>query len=86
MDPNYGHFMTNLCVNILQHGAKLLENSGVSSKTHCRFLHTINNSLPIDIALEKRCLKFLWSCINSKNYVVKSVSLSSLRNGYSICG
>ena len=32
--------------------------------THCKYLHTINNSLPIDLMLEKRCLKFSWSCIN----------------------
>ena len=35
--------------------------------THCRFLHTINNSLPIDVQLEKRCLKFFHSCLNSSN-------------------
>ena len=46
--------------------------------THCRFLHTINNSLPIDVQLEKRCLKFLHSCINSSNEVGKSISLSSI--------
>ena len=41
--------------------------------THCRFLHTINNSLPIDVQLEKKgCLKFLHSCINSSNEVDKS--------------
>ena len=54
--------------------------------THCRFLHTINNSLPIDIALEKRCLKFLWSCMNSNNDVVKSVFLSLIGNSYSTFG
>ena len=58
----------------------------IPPKTHCRFLHTVNNSLPIDIALEKRCLKFLWSCMNSNNDVVKSVSLSSISNSYSTFG
>ena len=24
--------------------------------THCKYLHTINNSLPINLMLEKRCL------------------------------
>ena len=43
--------------------------------THCRFLHTINNSLPIDVQLEKRCLKFLHSCLNSSNEVVIKVFL-----------
>ena len=31
--------------------------------THCKYLHTINNSLPIDLMLEKRCLKFIWSVL-----------------------
>ena len=38
--------------------------------THCDFLSTINSSLPMDIALEKRCSKFLWASLNSKNKVV----------------
>ena len=37
--------------------------------THCNLLHTINNSLPIQISLEKRGVKSIWSCLNScKNY------------------
>ena len=55
-------------------------------KTHCRFLHVINDSLPIDIILEKRCLKFIWSCINSSNQTVKSLSLSNIKCGYSVFG
>ena len=54
--------------------------------THCRFLHTINNSLPIDVQLEKRCLKFLHSCLNSSNEVVKSISLSSIQQSFSTFG
>ena len=30
--------------------------------THCKLLSTINSSLPIEIALEKRCAKFIHSC------------------------
>ena len=54
--------------------------------THCRFLHTINNSLPIDVQLEKICLKFLHSCLNSSNEVVKSISLSSIQQSFSTFG
>ena len=32
--------------------------------THCKYLHTINNSLPIDLMLEKRCLKFTGKILN----------------------
>ena len=51
--------------------------------TYCRFLHTINNYLPIDVQLEKQCLKFLHSCINSSNEVVKSIYLSSIQQSFS---
>ena len=50
--------------------------------THCKYLHTINNSLPIDIVLEKRCLKFILSCINSNNTIVKSVCSSAIMYSY----
>ena len=58
----------------------------LSFTTHCRFLHTINKSLPIDVQLEKICLNFLNSCINSSNEVVKSISLSSIQHGFSTFG
>ena len=45
--------------------------------THCNLLHTINNSLPIEISLEKRSVKSIWSCVNSENDVVKTVSVSN---------
>ena len=54
--------------------------------THCKYLHTINNSLPIDLMLEERCLKFIWSCINSNNTIVKSVSSSAIMYSYSSLG
>ena len=41
--------------------------------THCNLLHTINNSLPIEISLEKRSVKSIWSCVNSENDV-KTIS------------
>ena len=54
--------------------------------THCKYLHTIHNSLPIDVMLETRCLKFIWSCINSNNTFVKSVSSSAIMYSYSSLG
>ena len=41
---------------------------------YCNLLHKINNSLPIQISLEKREVKSIWSCLNSENYAVKTVS------------
>ena len=45
--------------------------------THCNLLHTINNSLPIEISLEKRSVKSIWSCVNSENDVVNYISVSN---------
>ena len=42
--------------------------------THCNLLYTIKNSLPIQISLEKRGVKSIWSCLNSDNCIVKTNS------------
>ena len=55
-------------------------------KTHCRFLHTINDCLPIDVLLEKRCLKFIVSCLQTSNKIVSSITLSSIKHEYSVIG
>ena len=45
--------------------------------THCNLLHTINISLPIEMSLEKRSVKSIWSSLNMENFVVvKYVFLS----------
>ena len=50
----------------------------LSYTTHCNLLYTINNSLPIEISLEKRSVKSIWSGVNSENDVVKNyISVSS---------
>ena len=36
---------------------------------HCSLLPSINNCIPIDIVLEQRCAKFIWSCLNSYNTI-----------------
>ena len=28
-------------------------------RTHCKLLHGINDTLPIDVILEQRCIKFI---------------------------
>ena len=37
----------------------------IYKRTHNSLLHTINNCLPIDLLLEKRCFKFIWNLFNS---------------------
>ena len=46
--------------------------------THRNLLTTINSSLPIEIALEKRCVKCIHSCLNSNNLIINSTSISAL--------
>ena len=49
-------------------------------------LHGINNTLPINVMLEQRCFKFIWTLLHSPNIIVKSVMRSAIRNGYSTLG
>ena len=37
--------------------------SKMPSTTHCNLLPAINKSLPIEFFMEKRCAKFIWSCL-----------------------
>ena len=55
-------------------------------RTHCNLLHTINNCYPIEFILEKRCIKFLHSCLSSDNLVISNVAKSSCDNCYSTFG
>ena len=50
----------------------------VPNMTHCNLLSTINSSLPIEIALEKRCAKFIHSCLNGNNLIIKTTSISAI--------
>ena len=55
-------------------------------RSHCNLLHGINDILPIDVILEQRCIKFIWTLLHSPNIIVKSVMRSAIRNGYSAFG
>ena len=46
--------------------------------THCNLLPTINSSLPLEITIEKRCAKFIHTCLNSNNLIIKSTAISAL--------
>ena len=83
------------CAWLLQKGNKVLPHfasltSDVKSKyihillTHCNTLPIINKTDSIELPLEKRCVKFIWSYLNSSNVVVKNVSLFLLSDKDSI--
>ena len=59
---------------------------GLPYTTHCNLLPYINDSLPINVALEKRSLKLLWTNLNSSNNVVKLTNLSSIKCERSVIG
>ena len=44
------------------------------------WLHTINKCLPIDLLLEKRCIKFIWNLFNSAYELHKSIIRGSFYN------
>jgi hypothetical protein len=52
--------------------------------THNRFIHIINNCLPIDILLQKKCLSFIYSAINSENNTVSNIVNTVLSCKYSV--
>ena len=58
----------------------------------CPIQHIVNISIQLTIhcqlnlMLEKRCLKYIGSCINSNNTIVKSVSSSAIIYSYSPLG
>ena len=55
-------------------------------RTHCNLLHTINNCYPIEFILEKRCIKFLYSCLSGDNLIISNAAKSSCDNCYFIVG
>lgn len=52
----------------------------VNPRTHNTLLHHINDCLPIDILLEKRCIKFIWNLINSDQQLYSRIVHYSLNN------
>ena len=49
----------------------------IPNTTHCNLLSSINSSVPIVINLERRCAKFIWSCLNSDHSIVKTIANSA---------
>ena len=58
----------------------------LSYTTNCDILPIINNTDSVELKKKKKCVKFIWSCLNSSNVAVKNVSLFLLSNKDSIIG
>ena len=71
----------------MSYGDRPLENYGF-----CPIQHIVNISIKLPthcqliLSLKKRCLKFIWSCINSNNTIVKSVNSLVIMYSYSSLG
>ena len=46
--------------------------------THCNLLSTINSSFPTEIVLQKRCSKFIHSCLNSNNMIIQNAYIFAI--------
>ena len=58
----------------------------IPSTTHCNLLPAIIKSLPIEFLMEKRCAKFIWSCFNSHNLIVRNISMAAKISSFSNFG
>ena len=54
--------------------------------THCLLLPHINDCISIEFVLEQRCAKFIWSCLNSSNTIIKTIAMSVISNVNSTFG
>ena len=52
-------------------------------RTHNILVHHIINSYPIDVVLQKRCIKYIWNLINSGCKLHADIVLLSMDNMYS---
>ena len=47
-------------------------------RTHCNLLHSINDTLPIDVMLEQTCIKLIWTKSSYQNSIITTLLLSIL--------
>ena len=87
MDAVYGTLVQiMLKLFILPEGKPFRLFGNYHSENIATDLHGINDKLPIDVMLEQRCIKFIWTLLRSPNIIVKSVMRSTIRYGYSTLG
>ena len=55
----------------------------ISNVTQNNLLPFIHNCHPIEVILEKRCIKFVWSLFNSNYALYSNILRLSLQNGNS---
>ena len=58
----------------------------IPSTTHCNLMPSINKSWTIEFLIEKKCAKFIWSCSNSHNLIVRNISFAAKISSFSDFG
>ena len=87
MDAVYGTLVQIILKLFILPGGKPFGLFGNYHLEHiANLLHGINNAPPIDVMLEQRCIKFIWTLLHSPNIIVKSVMRPAIRYGYSTLG
>ena len=87
MHHNYGIMRINVLKSIMWPWRKEMRKVWkLPNLIHCNLLPIITNCLPLNIILEKRLLKFIWSIINNENRIVNNVFKFSLNNRRSVLG
>ena len=73
-DPSYGIIANMMLICFFTAWRKSIRRLWkIQNTTHCNLFSSINSSVPIVINLE-RCAKFIWSCLNSDNSIVKTIA------------
>ena len=83
MAPNYGNIAVLMYSFFYVAWRKTIRRIWkLINTTHCSLLPSINDCISIDIVLEQRCAKFIWSYLISCNAIIKITALSAI----SSCG
>ena len=86
MDPNYGasiYLTSDLSVErfYVAWRKTIRRIWKLDNRTHNALINLINGCLPVNLILEKRCIKFIWNRFNSRYELHKSVVKYSFYNG-----
>ena len=86
MDAVYGTLVQIMLKLLILPGGKPFVLFGNYHSEHIATFHGMNDTLPIDVMLEQRCIKLIWTLLhfpNIINIIGKSVMTSAIINGYS---
>ena len=81
---NFGSNYVETCYNLWRKAIRPIWK--LTLKTYWNLLHGIKDTFAIDVMLEQRCIKLIWTLLHCPNIIVKSVMRSAIRNGYSVLG